>query len=231
MTYGLYHSSERAEARKNIPSIGSSVPSDYIKRVDRIVQRLEDEDYGMAYAPWNRLMMHGFLASSLGSIVRTYPEDLIFRTKALEILKASYEVVDSEVIRSSFSASGTIVPYGIIYQAGRLKILEQLAVLDQEHFQEIFFSACDTTVEILENSPRFTAESYAGWGWYVDNADAYHALWRSDMIREKLGQPKKYTRLINSWIHELQIHTGNTGLPLAEAYRDGATDDIVNQVR
>lgn len=140
-------------------------------------------------------------------------------------------MVDSEVIRSSFSASGTIVPYGIIYQAGRLKILEQLAVLDQEHFQEIFFSACDTTAEILENSPRFTAESYAGWGWYVDNADAYHALWRSDMIREKLGQPKKYTRLINSWIHELQIHIGNTGLPLAEAYRDGATDDIANQVR
>jgi hypothetical protein len=76
LAYGSYHASERSEARKSVALSDSIVPADYSKRVERIVKRLENEEYGMAYAPWNRLMMHGFLASSLGSITRTYPEDL-----------------------------------------------------------------------------------------------------------------------------------------------------------
>lgn len=62
-------------------------------------------------------MMHGFLATSLGSIARSYPEDQAFRAKALEIMDASYKAVDSDRVRSSFSARGTVIPYGIIYQS------------------------------------------------------------------------------------------------------------------
>lgn len=229
--YGSYHASERALARKNTIFSGSVVPLDYSKRVDRIVERLQNEDYGFAYAPWNRLMLHGFLASAIGSITRMYPEDQAFRSKAMELMSVSYKAVDSDAIRSSFSESGTIVPYGIIYQAWRLKILEQLALLDPEKYQDTFFSGCDSMAGFLLNSPRFTAESYTGWGWYVDNADAYHALWRADVMREKIAQHKRYTELIWSWTGELATHVGPIGLPFAEAYRPWYATDIQNQVR
>lgn len=231
LSYGAHNASERDRERAGRSATGVTVPVDYSRRVDRIVTRLQDEEYGLAYAPWNRLMMHGFLAASLGSIIRSYPEDRAFRAHAIEILEASYDAVNSPSIRSSFSASGMTVPYGIIYQAGRLKILEQLAGLVPEKYEGAFLTESDKIAEFLKKSPRLTAESYVGWGWYVDNADAYHALWSADRIRTARGQALKNTVLIASWTGELATHTGATGLPLAEAYRPGDTTDIENQVR
>lgn len=58
-----------------------------------------------------------FLVSSISSLAQAYPDDSTFRTNALEYLSEFYELIDSDTIRSSFSESGTIVPFGIIYQS------------------------------------------------------------------------------------------------------------------
>ena len=76
--YGSYHASEQTLVRQGITYSGTTtVPVSYVRRIDRIIQRLHDEDYGIGYAP-----------------VRTYPEDIVFRAKAQSILSIAYQVVD-----------------------------------------------------------------------------------------------------------------------------------------
>ncbi len=159
--YGSYHAAERAVVRHSLSHSGATVPRDYTDRVERIAVRIHDGDYGIGYASWNRLMVYRFFAASIGSITRTYPQDRTFALRARELLRMVYQTVDSEVVRSDFSTVGVHVPpYGIIYQAGRIEILAELARIDPEEYQDMFFSACDTLASVLRSSSRFTAESY-----------------------------------------------------------------------
>ena len=159
--YGSHHAAEWAGVRHGISHSGGTVSRDYTDRVERIAVRMYDEDYGIGYASWNRLMIYRFFAASIGSIARTYPQDHAFSLRARELLRMAYRTVDSEAVRSDFATVGVDnPPYGIIYQAGRIEILAELARIDPEEYQDTFLSECDTLASVLQSSPRFTAESY-----------------------------------------------------------------------
>jgi hypothetical protein len=188
-------------------------------QIDRLEASLESKlarhEYGMIeHSMWTELFAQSFYAYGRANRYEHAPDEA-GRLALVQELDRVYRWIDTEE-RIKFRAVGkTGIENGIIYQGHRLHVLALLAKYrgDPDTLRLLDTEAKKVSA-VLAVSPRFTAESYPRWAWWVDNIDAYYALHLADRI----NRTDDYRVLTDKWIAEIKSSLDASGNVLAEAY-------------
>lgn len=187
--------------------------------IDRLESNLQDDlshdRYGLInHSMWTNLFAQTFYVYGRANRYEKSPTEAKKQALVSE-LERVYRWID-QTERAKFAGVGeTELEYGIIYNGHRLHVLALLAKYRGDEVTRNELNAdVKALVAILEKSPRYTAESYPGWAWWVDNLDAYYALYLTD----QLNGTHEYRDLTAKWTAEIRKSLDANGNILAEAF-------------
>lgn len=146
-----------------------------------------------------------------------HKSDETFRVFASNELKFIYNFLITEG-KNHFLDQGTEIENGIIYQGAKNHILVSLVILGNKKYEKELAENSEFLTKHLTISPLYSAESYPGIGWYIDNVHAYYSLYLVDILRKKHGDAPLYGDLIKNWIAGMKTMKDSRGVTLAEAY-------------
>lgn len=187
--------------------------------IDRLESRLQDnlshDRYGLInHSMWTNLFAQSFYIYGRANRYEKSPTEAKKQALVSE-LERVYRWID-QTERAKFAGVGeTELKYGIIYNGHRLHVLALLTKYrgDEAARNELNADA-KALAAILEKSPKYTAESYPGWAWWVDNLDAYYALYLTD----QMNGTHEYRELTAKWTAGIRKSLDANGNILAEAY-------------
>lgn len=173
------------------------------------------------------IQSHAFYGYSLVNLFLANRSDESFRVFASHELQFVYDFIQNEG-RAHFTDQGTRIEHGIIYQGAKNHVLASLVILGNENYWPELENQSEFLSKALEESPEFSAESYPGIAWYIDNVHAYYSLFLVDALRKKRGEKPLYAGLIQKWTASMRSMVDERGITLAEAY---GFDPAQNQAR
>ncbi len=215
ISYAYFHT----EPYSHIDYIGKSpdAKSDILRQIQTLSKTLHAKDYWQEWGPWGVIQSYAFYGYSLVNLYLENKSDQEAHAFASNELKFIYNFLITEG-KDHFINQWTEIEHGIIYQGAKNHVLASLVILGNTEYTEELAKNSKFLAEHLTSSPLYSAESYPGIGWYIDNVHAYYSLYLVDILRKKHWDTPLYGELIKNWVAGMKTMKDSQGVTLAEAY-------------